>query len=100
LPRTRFAKAVNPSFETPERASIREALWFDIESAETSDDQSLSDSRVASLDHTAILLGATHLLLGISCFLRHPDLLEVSILSNPVIPLGLILALDALAALA
>jgi diguanylate cyclase (GGDEF)-like protein len=99
LPRTRFAKAVSHSFETPERASVREALWFDIEAAETPDDQSLSEARVTSLNYTAILLGATHLLLGVTCLLRHPDLVKVSILSNPVIPLGLILVLDALTAL-
>jgi diguanylate cyclase (GGDEF)-like protein len=99
LPRTRFAKAFSPSLETSERASIREALWFDIESPETADDRSLSESRVASLDYTAILLGATHLMLGITCFLRHPDLLSVSLVSNPIIPLVLILLLDGLAAL-
>jgi diguanylate cyclase (GGDEF)-like protein len=99
LPRTRFAKAFSPSLETSERASIREALWFDIEAAESADDRSLSESRVASLDYTAILLGATHLMLGITCFLRHPDLLSAPILSNPIIPLALILLLDGLAAL-
>jgi diguanylate cyclase (GGDEF)-like protein len=98
LPRTRFAKAVSPSLGTAERASVREALWFDIEAAETPDDQSLSESRVASLDYTAILLAATHVLLGVTCFLRHPDLLGAPIFSNPLIPLGLILVLDALAA--
>ena len=66
MPRTRFAKAVSQSFETSERASVREALWFDIESADTPDDQSLSESRVDALDYTATLLGATHLLLGVT----------------------------------
>jgi diguanylate cyclase (GGDEF)-like protein len=99
LPRTRFAKAFSPSLETSERASVREALWFDIEGPETADDRSLSESRVASLDYTAILLGATHLMLGITCFLRHPDLLSASLVSNPIIPLVLILLLDGLAAL-
>jgi diguanylate cyclase (GGDEF)-like protein len=98
LSRTRFAKAVSQSFETPERASVREALWFDIDSAESPDDKSLAEARVAALDYTAILLGATHLLLGVTCLLRHPDLLTVSVFSNPVIPLALILGLDGLAA--
>jgi len=98
LPRTRFAKAASTSFQTSDRASVREALWFDIEAAETADDRSLSESRVASLDYTAILLGATHLMLGITCFLRHPDLLRAPITSNPVIPLALILLLDLVAA--
>ncbi|HET8535072.1 MAG TPA: diguanylate cyclase, partial [Sphingomicrobium sp.] len=99
MPRTRFAKAVNPSFGSSDRASVREALWFDIEAAESADDRSLSEARVASLDYTAILLGATHLMLGITCFLRHPDLLSARIVSNPAIPLALILLLDGLAAM-
>ena len=98
MPRTRFAKAVSPSSETPERASVREALWFDVETADTSDDQTLSESRVANFDHTAVLLGATHLLLGVTCLVRHPDLLGMS-LTSPIYPLALILVLDAMAAL-
>jgi diguanylate cyclase (GGDEF)-like protein len=97
--RTRFAKAVSQSFETPERASIREALWFDIEAAETSDDESLSDARVASLDHTAFLLGATHLIIGVTTFIRHPYLASIPSLLNPLIPLVILLGLDTVAAL-
>ncbi len=96
--RTRFAKAVSQSFETPERASVRESLWFDIEAAETSDDESLSDSRVASLDHTAFLLGATHLLIGGTTLIRNPYLAGIVSLSNPLIPLLLLLLLDVAAA--
>ena len=99
MARTRFAKAVGQSFEAPERASVRAALWFDIEAAETSDDESLSASRVAALDYTALLLGATHLLIGVTCLAREPQLLFVPSFSNPVIPLVLILALDVIAAL-
>ena len=64
MPRSRFAQAVTPSFQPPERASVRDALWFDVESAETPGDQSLAEARGDSFDHTAYLLGATHLLLG------------------------------------
>ncbi len=99
MQRSRFAQAVSQSADAPQRASVREALWFDVEAAEFSDDQSLSDSRVAQFDHTAVLLGATHLVLGITCLVRHPALFGVSITSNPVLPLILILALDGIAAL-
>jgi hypothetical protein len=97
--RTRFAKAVGQSFETPERVSVRKALWFDVEAADTSDDGSLSDARVALFDHTALLLGATHLLLGATCLVSHPFLVLLPSLSNPLIPLLLILLLDGIAAL-
>ncbi len=99
MSRTRFAKAVSHSLETPERASVREALWFDIETAETSGDESLSDSRVAAFDHTALLLGATHFLIGITTFVRHPYLTGIGSLLNPLLPFGLLLILDVVAAL-
>ena len=97
--RARFAKAVGQSFEAPERATVREALWFDIEAPDTSDDDSLLESRVASFDHSALLLAATHLLIGIACLAANPGLALLPSLSNPVIPLVLILVLDAVAAL-
>ena len=50
MARTRFAKAVGQSFETPERASVRQALWFDVEAAEIPDDDSLADARVSLFD--------------------------------------------------
>jgi diguanylate cyclase (GGDEF)-like protein len=98
MARTRFAKAVSQSFEAPERASVRDALWFDIETAETPDDQSLSESRVNLFDHTALLLGATHALLGIGALARHPQLIWSPLLSNPLVPLLLIILLDGIAA--
>jgi diguanylate cyclase (GGDEF)-like protein len=63
--RTRFAKAVENDSGWPERASVREALWFDIASTGGSGDDSLSMWRLASLEHAGLILGATHLLAGI-----------------------------------
>jgi diguanylate cyclase (GGDEF)-like protein len=100
MPRSRFAQAVSPTSEKPERASVREALWFDVEAAETAGDESLSESRGAFFDHTTLLLGATHLILGVTCIARHPGLLWNPLLSNPLVPLFLIVALDALATFA
>jgi len=101
MARTRFAKAVGQSPSgTPERASVREAVWFDIEASESSGEELLSEMRVAALDHSALLLGTTHLLIGITFVVRHPDLATLASLSNPLIPLMLLLLVDALAALA
>ena len=99
MARTRFAKAVGQtSFGEPERASVREALWFDVEAPDSSGEDSLIDSRVASFDHAALLLGATHLLLGAACLVRHPELAMLASVSNPLIPLILILVLDCVTA--
>ena len=99
--RTRFAKAVGQSpFGSPERASVREALWFDVEAADSSGERSLSEARVAALDHSALLFGMTHLLIGITCFVRHPHLIGLISLSNPLIPLTLLLLVDGIAAFA
>jgi diguanylate cyclase (GGDEF)-like protein len=100
MSRSRFAQAVSGSSESPDRASVREALWFDIEAAETTGDESLSEARGASFDHTAFLLGATHLLLGIACLARHPALMTATLFANPLLPLGLLVSLDGIAALA
>ena len=96
--RARFAKAVGQSEGGHDRASVREALWFDIEVAETSDTETLLESRVAGFDHSAWLLGATHLLVGLACLLTYPELALLGSLSNPTIPLTLILLLDCMAA--
>jgi diguanylate cyclase (GGDEF)-like protein len=77
---------------------VREALWFDVESANSPGDESLMESRVAALDQSALLLFAAHLLIGITCFLLHPGLAKVLSLSNPLVPLALVLVLDAIAA--
>ena len=100
MARTRFAKAVGQSFGTPEKASVRQALWFDVAPAESSGDDSLAESRVASLDQAPLLLGATHLLLGISCLVLHPELVRLDALSTPLIPLTLVALLDGIAVFA
>ena len=59
--KSRFVRPVHS--REAEKASVKEALWFDLRVAETSDDASLADWRVAGLDHFALLLGVTHLLI-------------------------------------
>ena len=100
MPRSRFAQAVSPTSERPERASVREALWFDVEAADTPGDKSLSESRGAFFDHTTMLLGATHFILGVACLAQHPHLFWFPLFSNPLLPLLLIVLLDAAGTLA
>ena len=57
--KARFAGAVEASDDLRDRSSVREALWFDLRAHESSDEESLSDWRVAGLDHVPILLGIT-----------------------------------------
>src|ERR671912_34745 len=70
---TRFAGAVESPGEAKSRASVREALWFDILAPDTPDEHSLSAIRVAALDYSALMLGATHLIAFIAAFALHPD---------------------------
>ena len=63
--RSRFAKAIETSDTVTERASIRETLWFDIHGSEGSQENSLAEWRVAGLDHIALLMGFTHILMTI-----------------------------------
>ena len=90
--KSRFARPVQSG--KPEKASIRESLWFDLRAPDTTDDASLSDWRVAGLDHVAVLLGVTHLLITATCILLSPTLVFESLRDNPLIPSSLIIALD------
>jgi len=100
MARTRFAKAFGQSsFGEPERASVREALWFDIEAVDASGDDSLSEARIALLDHSALLLAATHLMIGMACLVPYPELALLPSISNPVLPLTLLLLLDVIASI-
>jgi diguanylate cyclase (GGDEF)-like protein len=97
--RARFAKAVSVPTDQSERASIHETLWFDVRNAENSGNESLAQWRINGCDHSALLLGATHLLLGGACLARYPHLATVLSASNPIIPIAALLILDTIAAL-
>ena len=99
MPRARFAKAVSPISDKPKRASVREALWFDVNGGETSEEDSLTEWRIGNFDYAALLLGATHLLIAAAFVVLHPQLALVLSITNPFIPLALVLVLDVLAAL-
>ena len=92
--RTRFAGAVELTGEVRERASIGEALWFDILTPDEPDAHSLSAWRVAPLDHSALMLGITHLIAAVALLVLHPvQSLSLSF-ADPVLPMALLLAID------
>ncbi len=92
--RTRFAGAVETAGDTRARASVREALWFDILSPDTPDDHSLSATRVGPMEHSPLMLGMTHLIAALALTALQPAQSLALSLTNAVIPLALLLALD------
>jgi diguanylate cyclase (GGDEF)-like protein len=97
--KARFARAVEKA-ETTERVSIREALWFGLRAPETTDEASLADWRVAGLDQVALLLGVTHLLITGTCAVLFDTRGTGFSWDNPLIPAFLVIACDAIAAVA
>ena len=97
--RARFARAVERVGTPPERASIGEALWFDVRSPDSAGDDSLLASRVSGLDHAAIILIVTHLLTGGAFLLMHGSEPAGQIF-NSAVPLIGVLLLDLVAAAA
>ena len=92
--RARFARAIETGGEARAGVSVKEALWFDLLSAETPDDDALADWRVSALDHSALLLGVTHLLAAVGIVALDPQRALVSSFANPVLPMLALLALD------
>ena len=97
--RARFARAVERVGTPPERASVGEALWFDVRSPDTAGDDSLLASRVSGLDHAAIILFVTHLLTGVAFLLMHGSE-PAGQIANSAVPLIGVLLLDVIAAAA
>ena len=64
--RSRFAKAIEVS-EIRERASVGDALTFDIVAHETADEEALCEWRLTAMQHAPLVLGVTHLLIAIAC---------------------------------
>ena len=96
--RTRFARAVEQAGTVTEKVSIPGALWFDLHRPESSDEASLSEWRVATVEHIALLLGVTHLLITGACLAMFTSGETGLSLDNPLIPAVLVIAIDAAAA--
>src|SRR5688500_10630795 len=97
--RTRFAGAVEIPGEARNRASVREALWFDILAPDTPDEHSLSAIRVASLDYSALMLVIAHLIAAGAWLALRPDRALAGSFANPVIPMLALLGLDVVASI-
>ncbi|MDQ3246243.1 MAG: EAL domain-containing protein [Pseudomonadota bacterium] len=98
--RTRFAGAVDAQSGRLERVTTIEALWFDVGGSDEAGQDSLASWRVASLEHSALLLAATHVLAAFAFLAYHWERALEWSTANPLIPLLLVLALDAIAAVA
>src|SRR3954464_11636467 len=95
--RSRFTKP-DEANEVRASASLADACWFDVSRPETSDEDSLSEWRVAGLQHAPLLLGATHVLITATVFVLAATHQYCLCADNPLIPSGLVIALDAVAA--
>ena len=93
--RARFA--VSDGDKINERASVKDALTFDLRAPETTDDDNLAAQRVAMFDLAPALLGATHLVWGLACLLLHPAAASAPLGDNPLVPVLAALLLDGVA---
>jgi len=98
--RSRYTGAIETAEPADERASIREAFWFDLHAPDSPDEVSLADWRVAGLDNIALLLGFTHLLVIAGYVFLSTKIPLCACTDNPLIPSLLALGLDAVAAFA
>ena len=98
--RTRFPKAIERDGGWPERPSIAEALWFDIDSGCGVEESSLATWRLASLQHAGLLLGAAHFLVGLVFLVRYWGAGFDLTVSDPLVVLAPLLLLDGAAAFA
>jgi diguanylate cyclase (GGDEF)-like protein len=97
--RSRFAKAIESGSHVRDKASIKEALWFDVTTPDTQGDDALSDWRGTTFDHSALLMLATHLFLIAAFFAIHPNLVGVSVVGT-LVPAAIVVVLDIIALLA
>ena len=91
--RSRFASAIATA-EVRQEISLGDAVTFDIRAPQTGGEESLADWRVKSLEHAPVLLGATHLLIALTCILSSASHSYGSLGDNPFIPSALVTMLD------
>ncbi len=95
--RSRFAKAIEVT-DVRERASIKDALRFDVSAPDSSDEEALCGWRLTGVQHAPLILGLTHLLITAAYALLAKELHYSSLLVNPFLPALLVISLDAGAA--
>ena len=96
--KTRFARAVEKAGAAAEKVSAAQALLFDVKTPESRDEASLSDWRLASLTHVAVLLGVTHLLVTGTCAMLFTSRGTGLSIDNPLLPSAIVIIMDAIAA--
>ena len=92
--RARFANAVEREGANS-RATVVEALSFDISPAETSQDSTLAEQRIGQLHHVPLLLFAMHFVCGVALFIYSLMKADPLIALSVTGPLSLAIALDA-----
>lgn len=97
--RSRFAKAIESSAHIRDRASVKEALLFDVTAPDSPTDDALSDWRGTTFDHSALLLGMTHLLILAFYLGSHSNPFGAGGMANPLVPATAVLVLDVIAIL-
>jgi len=95
--RSRFAAArdFNDGNST---VSVRDALLFDVVMPATREELALAEWRVSGMQPIALLIGATHLLLTLTCIALSPTLTGHTLVDNPLIPSTLAVLIDVVAA--
>ena len=93
--RARFA--VSDGGGINDRASVMDALTFDLRSPESTDDENLAAQRVAMFDLAPALLGAAHLVSGLACVFLHPEVASLDAKIPTLLPVALVLLVDAIA---
>ena len=83
--RSRFANTVE-SKDVRERASIGDALLFDVTTPPSTDEEALGEWRLSALQHAPLMLGLTHALITICYVLLSPALQTCACTDNPLIP--------------
>ena len=89
--RSRFANRIEVN-EVPEKASVSDALCFDITAPQTSDEESLSEWRLAGMQYAPLILGVTHLMISVAYIVLSPALKFCWCFDNPLIPSVLAIA--------
>jgi diguanylate cyclase (GGDEF)-like protein len=93
--RTLFGRSPEVELPTATRASVKEALWFDVRDHSESADLTLAERRVGGWTFAPWLLFCGHVAIALSLFVGRPPQVPLGALTNTLLPLCLSLALDA-----
>jgi diguanylate cyclase (GGDEF)-like protein len=95
--RTLFGKSTELERLAPPRASVRDALLFDVRDHDASTDQTLAERRAESWTFAPWLLLVGHLILAITLVLQERPPASQAVLASVFVPLTLTLLIDVIA---